>query len=62
MINVELLHINKSSHIINTQSVRRQAALKHGEAPPLSANSAGDRRQVSDHKEGGGGEEQWKQI
>lgn len=58
MINVKMLHINKSSHIINTQSVRRQAAPKHGGAPPLSANSAGDRRQVSDHKEGGGGEEQ----
>lgn len=54
MINVEMLHINKSSHIINTQSVRQQAAPKRGGAPPLSANSAGDRRQVLDRKEGGG--------
>lgn len=41
-----MLHINKSHHIIHKQTLREQAALKHGGAARLSANSAGELRQV----------------
>lgn len=66
--NVGMLHLNKSSGIINTQRVRRQPeAGAQGRATNAFCQVSERGRQVSDRKKegsggGGGGEEQRKQT
>lgn len=59
-----MLHLNKSSGIINTQRMRRQPILERRRATNNFCQLSDYGRQVLDRKKegGGGGEEQEKQT